>query len=307
MSHGRRVGTSFARQSGRGTFRAMAVLSVLAGLAVYLLSGVYVVKPEQQAVVVRCGKAVPGVVLPGTHYHLPYPVGEVFTLKPNEVKSVKIPDGPFFSDAGAEFITGDENIVHVALNIQYRVNDPKAYVFRSTEVDGLVRVAAEAALTDTIARTHVDDLLTSGKQTVLTRVKGLCQADLRSWNTGVEIISANFASVSPPAEVSDAFKDVASALEDKDRIVNEALGDQNQALHQARGQAHQTVSEAEALRTGNANRATGEAARFRRVLAEYRQSGGRDLTRARLYIEAMEKILPGVRKYLIDSPGGASR
>ena len=175
-------------------------------------------------------------------------------------------------------------------------------MFRCPQPDKLVRVAAEVALTDTVARTHVDDLLTSGKHVVLAQVKEQCQEDLRSWNAGIEVISANFASVTPPAEVSDAFKDVASALEDKDRIVNEALGDRSQTLHHARGTAHEIVSEAEGLRKGRVNRAGGEAARFQSVLAEYRESGNSDVTLLRLYVEAMEKVLPGARKYFVDMP-----
>jgi modulator of FtsH protease HflK len=318
-------GSRAPRATGPKAIRFVAGLSALAAAAVYLLSGIYVVNPEQQALVVRCGKALPGMVLPGTHYRLPYPVDTVHYLKPNEVKSVAIAgvydlpgeetegeaaeeEGQFYEAApsvGTEFITGDENIIHIALNVQYRVGDPLRYIFRCLWPEQLVKAATEVALTDTVARTHVDDLLTSGKHLVLARVKQRCQEDLRSWNTGIEIISANFASVSPPSEVSDAFKDVASALEDKDRIVNEARGDQSQTLHRARGTAQENVSEALGRREGKVNRAKGETARFQSVLAEYRQSGNSDVTISRFYIEAMEDILPKTRKYLIDLPASA--
>lgn len=326
MSANETVRTS-GSHPGQGKVPKLVVgLSALAAVTVYVLSGIYVVKPEQRALVVRCGKVIPGVVLPGTHYHVPYPIDKVYYLKPNEVKNVAITgtmpfrEGEAVEDqamramlemyevapnAGAEFLTGDENIIHVALNVQYRIGDPVQFVFRSPRPETLVRAAAEVALMNTVARTPIDDLLTSGKHLVLARVKQGCQNKLRSWDAGIEIISANFASVSPPAEVSDAFKDVASALEDKDRIINEAQGDRSEAIHRARGTAQKTISEALGYREGKVNRAKGDAARFLAVLDEYRQSGENDVSLTRFYIEAMEEVLSKTRKYFIDSPASA--
>ena len=307
-------------------------LSMAAALAVYLFSGIYVVKPEQQALVARFGKLVslkagqgrPRIILPGTHYHLPYPVDKVYYLKPNEVKSVVIaadtlygegeiegeipedePEGEAYEQqprAGAEFLTGDENIIHIALSAQYRVSAPTRYVFCCADPERLVRDATEMAMADTVARTPVDDLLTSGKQLVLARVKEISQQKLEALEAGINIISVNFASVSPPAEVSDAFKDVASALEDRDRIINEAEGDQNEAIHRARGNAQQDISTAVADRDAKINRAKGETERFLSVLREYRQSGESEVSLTRLYIESIEEVLSTVRKYLIDPP-----
>ena len=312
------------RSSSANAFKAGLGVSILVGLIVYLLSGVYVVAPEQQALVVRWGKVLSPVVWPGTHYHLPYPVDKVYRFKPNEVKNLAIVGTAQFvergeaadkdkrqmygdvQDTGAEFLTGDENIIHIALNVQYRIGDPVQFVFRSAKPDELVKSAAETALSDTVARTHVDDLLTSGKHLVLTRVKKRCQERLSSWGVGIEILSANFASVSPPAEVGDAFKDVASALEDKDRIVNEARGDQSEAIHRARGMAQKTISEALAYEEGKVNRAKGETARFLAVLDEYRQAGESDVSLTRLYIETMEEVFSSARKYFIDPPASAN-
>jgi len=277
--------------------------------------------------VVRCGKLLPTVVLPGTHYRLPYPVDEVYYFKPGEVKSVVIsqstlvgeaesegeviedePEGEFYEpspDIGAEFLTGDENIIHIALNVQYRISNPAQFVFRCARPEKLIESAAEMALADTVARTAVDDLLTSGKHLVLARVTERCQEKLESLKAGIQVIAVNFASVSPPAEVSDAFKDVASALEDKDRIINEARGDQKEAIHQARGTAQKQISEAMAYRKAKVNRAEGETKRFLAVLKEYRQSGQGEVSLARFYIEAMEEVMASVKKYLIDPPKSA--
>jgi len=305
--------------------KLIVMCSALVILLVYMLSGIFVVKPEQQALVVRCGKVLGDVVLPGTHYHLPYPISTVHHFEPNKVKSVAITEvldsrmeetakiagweeSTFWGNApgtGIEFITGDENIIHIVLNVQYRVSDPVQYLFRCSKPEKLVMVAAEIALTDTVARTHVDDLLTSGKHVVLARVKQRCQEDLRSWDSGIDIISTNFSSVSPPREVSDAFKDVASALEDKDRIVSEAEGDRRETLHRAQGTAQKNIKNAQGLSEGKVNRAKGEAARFQSVLADYRQSPNKDVTITRLYIESMENVLPDLGKYLIDLPASA--
>ncbi|HIJ74776.1 MAG TPA: protease modulator HflK, partial [Candidatus Hydrogenedentes bacterium] len=186
-----------------------------------------------------------------------------------------------------------------------RIGDPRQYVFCCRRPEMLVKCAAEQALTDTAVCTHVDDLLTSGKHLVLAQVKRQCQEKLRAWEVGIEIISANFASVYPPAAVSEAFKDVASALEDRDRIVNEARGDQSETIHRARGAAQKEISEATALSKAKVNRAQGETARFLAVLEEYRQSGKSEASITRLYIETMEEVLAEAEKYLIDPPRSA--
>ncbi len=306
--------------------------TIAAGIAVYLLSGIYVVKPEQQALVVRWGKLQPVAVLPGTHYHIPYPVEKVYYLKPSEVKSVVImnenvvqeplsegeiegeiedePEGEMGekdSGLGVQFLTGDENIVHVALNVQFRIDDPAAYVFECVDPRTLVKCNCESALADTVARTRVDDLLTLGKHVVLERIKRISQKRLDSLNAGVRIIGVNFSSVAPPPEVSDAFKDVASALEDKERIIKEAYGDQTEAIYRAQGQAEKQVNEAMAYRQGKINRAKGETDRFLAVLDEYRQSGKSPSLIMRLYIESIEKVMKDAKKYLIDAPQANSK
>ncbi|HOZ46669.1 MAG TPA: FtsH protease activity modulator HflK [Candidatus Hydrogenedentes bacterium] len=301
--------------------RAVSGVSLLAAIIVYGLSGIYVVQPEEQALILRFGELLPVPALPGTHYRLPYPIDRVFYFKPNEVKSVAIEGGGIGSEAevegeiiedeaegelveaaaarGAEFLTGDENIIHVALNVQYRISDPARYLFLCADAPRLVRDAAEMALASTVAHTSVDDLLTSGKLVVLDRTRDLVQQKLDAFEAGVAVIGVNFTSVTPPAEVNDAFKDVASALEDRDRVVSEALGDQSETVYRARGSAQQKISEAQAYRESKINRASGEADRFLAVLAEYRQSGEPKVSLTRLRLEALEEVLSRGEKYLI--------
>ena len=296
--------------------KAIVAPSLLAFVCIYLLSGIYVVKPEQEALVTRFGELRLPPLPPGTHYRLPYPVDQVTYIKPNEVKSVTVGRPGMSEDEGEieeyyvdtglgeEFMTGDENIIHITMNIQYKVGDPGAYakyLFNSVSPDLLVKLAAETALTDVVARTHVDDLMTSGKQWVLARIKDQAQKRIDRLDAGTVIIAANFASVSPPMEAVDAFKDVASALEDRDRFVNEATGEYNAAIPRARGEAEREKQEALALKESNINRAHGDADRFLATLHEFRSTEHTDISRLRLYIETMEEVMPRIKKYIVDT------
>lgn len=300
-------------RSGLSAFRIILVPSLLVFVCIYLLSGITIVKPEQEALVKRFGKLKAPPLLPGTHYCLPYPVDKVTYLKPKEVKSIMVgrPSMPedegeieeYYIDSGLgeEFLTGDENIIYVTMNVQYKVNDPAAYLFSGVFPEESVRLASESALTDVVARTHVDDLMTSGKQLVLADVRKQAQAQLDRLGVGVVIISATFANVSPPGDVVDAFKDVASALEDRDRFINEAVGEYNAAIPRARGEAERQKQEALGLKGSRVNRARGDADRFLATLQEYRMTGAGDLSQLRLYVETMEEVMPRMKKYIVDT------
>jgi len=288
--------------------KTLVWVSVAVLAAVYILSGIYRVEPDEQALVTRFGKLRPVIVLPGTHYRLPYPVDRVFLLKPNEIKNVVVgvysePATMYLSDeTGAELLTGDENIIHVVLNLQYKITEPANYVFDCVSPDLLVKYVSETVLTDTVARTPVDDLLTSGKQLVRSRVKKLVQQKLDRFDSGIMVVSANLADVSPHDQVLGAFKDVASAYEDMSRIVNEARGEYNSVIPRARAEAQNMVREAVAYSEEKINRAQGDADRFLSMLEQFRRSGQSKASLDRLYIETMEDILPQVKKYIVDMP-----
>lgn len=306
----------------RRLLRPVLLSSVVAFVVIYLLSGIYVVKPEQQALITRFGKLRPLPALPGTHYHLPYPIDRVYLFKPNEVKSVVVGKPLFVDDAGPEpseyigyyledtaeraFLTGDENIIHITLNVQYKVGDPARYLFSTTLADQLVAFAAETALARAVASTGVDALLTSGRQLVLAQVEEQAQGQLDELDAGVIIMRTSFGDISPPSPVIDAFKDVASALEDKDRKIHEARGNYNRAVALARGEASKTMSEAEGQKTSTINRALGDAERLLATLNEYRVSQTPHMTLLRLYLETIETILPKMKKYVIDTAVGGA-
>jgi membrane protease subunit HflK len=280
----------------------------LALLLLYLVSGVYFVAPEQQAVVTRFGRVVAKGVTPGIHYHLPWPVESVTKLKVLETKrltiGVEMPDqalGRAAAENPIQYLTGDQNIITVQMAVQYAIKDPAAYLYRSRDSAGMIARAVESAFAQTIAAEAVDHILTTGKIAVQNDTLRRSREILDAYRSGVFVSSINIENVIPPAEVADAFREVAGARADRDRIVNEAHGYSSDAIARAEGAAGKLVSDAESYRQQRVNEAEGDAARFTKLHAEY--SKARDVTERRLYLEAMEEILPRVKKVVIDSSG----
>jgi len=276
--------------------------------SIYLLSGVYLVAPDQQSVVVRFGRVVEKRVLPGIHYHLPFPVESVIKLKALETKrlavGIEMPDkvlGRGGLDSRALYLTGDQNLINVQVSVQFSVKDPADYLFNSRDVTRLVSQAVESAFAATIAGAGVDNLLTTGKVAVQNSTRQLSQEMLDSYSSGVSISSVNIESVSPPAGAADAFREVASARADRDRIVNEAYGYANDVVARSRGEADKSISDAESYRERRVNEAQGESERFTKLVVEYSQA--KQVTEKRLYLEAMEEILPRIKKVIVDSTG----
>lgn len=290
------------------------ILTVVVLPLLYLVSGVRTIKADEQALVLRFGKQLEMPLLPGTHYTFPYPIDRVYVYKPSEVKSIAVgitgfrpfPEGVqpasySGTNVGPEFLAGDESIIELEMNIQYQIKEPDAYLFRAIDADRLVVVASETALMSEMARSSVDDILTSGRQLMLANVKAAAQEMLAQMNAGITIIAVNLSKTMPPARVADAFKDVASALEDKDRLISDANGQYSQVIPEARGEAMRITQEALADKNGVIKRAQGEADRFEKTLAELRQTKDAELSILRLYLESIESIMPDVRKYILDT------
>ncbi|MCI0628172.1 MAG: FtsH protease activity modulator HflK [Acidobacteria bacterium] len=277
-------------------------------LGAYLLSGVYFVAADQQAVVLRFSRVIEKRVLPGVHYHLPYPMESVIKLKVLETKRLtvgfEIPDqvlGRTAAEKRTLFLTGDQNLINVQLAVQYSVKDPVFYLFHSREVADLISRAVESAFAQVIATERVDSLLTTGKIGIQNTTWQWSQEILDHYGSGVFVSSINLENVTPPAEVADAFREVASARADRDRIINEAHGYADDALAKVQGEAEKLLRESESHRQQRINQASGDAARFEKLLAEYRKA--REVTEKRLYLETMEEILPKIKKVIIDGSG----
>jgi membrane protease subunit HflK len=287
----------------------LARLILVVVVLMYLLSGIYVVQPDERGVVKRLGRVVADDVQPGIHYRIPWPVDTVARPQVTSIKRMsvgyKIVDqlkGLSPEPREAQFVTGDENIIEVQLLIQYVVKDPASFLYATEEPHWLVRKVGEAVLTEKIAALGVDALLTTAKIEVAAAVKQNAQEILDSYGVGVEIVAAHLQEVYPPREVADAFRDVASAREDKSRIIQEANGYANRVVPMARGEAQKLVTAAEGYRTEKVRTAEGEASRFRATVVEYWKSP--EAARERLYLEVMEKVLSVVRKYIVDAGSG---
>ncbi len=285
---------------GRGIWGVLIVLIVL-----WLLTGIYIVSADQQGVIKRFGEFV-RVTGPGIHYHLPFPVESVQRPRVTEVKRAEIgfrtiDQGPpsRYADRPNESImlTGNLNIVDCDMIVQYRIIDAIKYLFKVRDLPSTVHGASEAALRQVIGQRDIDEALTTGKGEIQEDAKNQLQTILDSYDSGLLIVAVQLQDVHPPQAVVDAFKDVASAKEDLNKMINQAQGYRNDLIPRTRGQAAQMVKEAEAWAAERIAKAEGDAENFNRILDEYRRS--RNVTRKRLLLETMEEILPGLQKYIL--------
>ncbi len=284
---------------GRGIIKLLVLLIVV----LYLATGIYIVQPDEQGIIRRFGKFA-RMDSPGLHYHLPYPFESAVTPSVTEVKRIEIGFRTVrngYTDVSEEalMLTGDENIVRAESIVQYRIKNAGDYLFNIIEPELTVRNAAEAALRQVIGSRKIDDALTEGKYEIQEETKLLIQELLDSYQSGIVVIAVQLQDVNPPEEVSAAFKDVASAKEDKSKFINEAEGYYNDVIPDARGEAVKITKEAEGYKIERIRKAEGDVAKFNQILTEYQK--GKDVTKYRLYIETMESILPNMKKYIMDN------
>lgn len=277
-------------------------LLILLIVILYLASGIYIVQPNEQGVIRRFGKFT-RLDSPGLHYHLPFPFETAVTPSVTEVKRIEIGfrtarGGYLEVPEEALMLTGDENIVSAESIVQYRIKNAADYLFNIIDPELTVRNAAEAALRQVIGSRKIDDALTEGKYEIQEETKLLIQEILDEYQSGILVIAVQLQDVNPPEEVSAAFKDVASAKEDKSKFINEAEGYRNDVIPKARGEAAKIVKEAEGYKIERVRKAEGDVAKFNQILAEYQN--GKEVTRNRLYIETMESVLPHMKKYILE-------
>jgi membrane protease subunit HflK len=289
-------------QGAHSPRRLPHIILVVCGL--WLLSGIYPVQPDQQAVVTRFGGVSAPRVTPGLHYALPWPIDRVYKLKVQQTRRLAI--GGDLSDGvlgrtqpnASQFITGDQNIINMNVVVQYSVADPARFLFHSQDVPAVIGAVIESDLARRIGHIRVDDVLTTEKVAIHNGVRRSAQVGLDAYETGVILASVNIDSVTPPAEAADAFRDVASARADAIRTVSESQGYSNDLLPRARGEAAQLLESAQAYKESKVNIAEGDASRFTQIAAEYAKAA--KVTSDRTYIEAMEQILPRMKKMILD-------
>ncbi len=287
------------RYRGRMVIGAIYVL--------WLLTGIYLIPADEQAVVTVFGAVSEERVMPGIHYTWPYPIGQVYKLKVRQLQRTVIGGDPADAVLGrveplrSQFLTGDQNIINVRTVAQYSVATPADYLFRANDVARAVEAAIEAELGRQIASRVVDDVLTTEKVAIQETVRQRAQQLIDGYGLGVILSTVNIEQISPPPEVADAFRDVASARADSARIVNEAEGYANDIIPRARGEGQQLIEASLAYKERNINEAQGDASRFTQLVAEYEKN--REVTRSRLYLETLEEILPRLKKTIVDDQG----
>jgi membrane protease subunit HflK len=288
------------------------LLGVVIVIAVvgWAATGFYIVNPDEVGVVKRFGQYV-YTTTPGPHWHLPYPIESVLKPKVTQVRRVEVgfrtvtvgPPARYQKvPAESHMLTRDENIVSTEFIVQYRVKDPMAFLFRVRDPDGTVRPAAEAAMREVVGRNTVDDVLTENKDRVQVEAAELLQGIMDSYDSGVRIDYVKLQDVYPPEPVIDAFRDVASAREDRERLKNEAEAYHNDVVPRAQGEREKMLRESEAYRETKIKTSEGDVARFLALYAEYK--GAKDITRKRLYLDAMAEILPRAKIVLNEGKGG---
>ena len=274
----------------------LAILLLVVG-AWFVLSAFFIVGPDEEGVVRRFGKWT-RTESSGLHFKLPYPIEKVDLPKVTQVQQISV--GRILKEA--KMLTGDENILLVEMRVQYKIKDAAQYLFNVQNVEELIKDATESALRQTIGSHPIDDPLTEKKAEIMDEIQLLLQQMLDDYKCGIDIRQVQLQDVNPPQEVDFAFKDVQSAKEEKEQLINQALGYQNDLIPKARGEAVTMIREAEGYREERVKRAEGDASRFLSVLAEYRKA--KNVTEKRLYLETMEQILPGIDKVILDEEAG---
>jgi len=304
----------FGRRAAALGARRIAAMIAGALLLIFLWSTWFTVQPEETGIVQRFG-AVERTVGPGLHFKFPVGIETVRLVPTARVLKQEFGFGTASMGTGGRtqyeagnkafkevslMLTGDLNVIDVQWIVQYRIEDPVRYLFRVRESRQTIRDIAEAVMRRVVGNRLGSDVLTVGRVAVSTEVRVEMQKILSDYETGVRLVTVELQDVTPPDPVKPAFNEVNEARQDRERTINQAQERANREIPKARGEATRTITEAEGYAVERVNRASGEATRFRAVLAEYQRAP--EVTRRRLYLEAIGSILPEAKAlYIVDS------
>jgi membrane protease subunit HflK len=291
-------------------------LMVLGVLVLWGFSGFFRVEPDELGVVLRFGEKV-REVQPGLNYHLPYPIESVLTPKALRVNKIDIGmrvvddvrrGGTTTRDVPEEslMLTGDENIVDVDFSVLWKVKPAGVgeYLFNIQNPEGTVKAVAESAMREVVGRSEIQPILTGARQTIENAVQELMQKTLDHYGAGIFVQQVQLQKVDPPTQVIDSFRDVQAARADLERAQNEAQTYANRVVPEARGRVAQITQAAEAYRQQTVAEATGQTSRFLKIYEQYKKAPA--VTRERMYLETMERVLGGTDKIILDSGAGGS-
>jgi len=293
---GRGRGGGGGAGGGAGGPLAGVGLGVIVGiiLVVWLASGFYIVQPAERGVVLRFG-AYTDTTEPGPHWHLPFPIESVDKVDVDRIESFR---------HKAQMLTQDENIVDVELTVQSRILDPLHYLFQDQDPQRSLRDATESAVREAIGKNKLDFILTEGRGKIAAEIQAGIQDLLSKYRTGLVATSVNMQPAKAPDAVKAAFDDAIKAREDKERSENKAQAYFNDILPKARGAAARRVAAAEGYRDQVIAEAEGEAARFLAVLAQFTKAP--EVTRQRIYLDAVESVMAGTNKVFLDVKDGTN-
>ena len=281
----------------------------LAAIVLWGFSGFFRVEPDELGVVLRFGQEV-REVQPGLNYHLPYPIESVLTPKALRVNKIdigmrQVEDGRRSATREVPeeslMLTGDENIVDVNFSVLWKVKPTGVgdYLFNIQSPEGTVKAVAESAMREVVGRSEIQPILTGARQTVENAVQELMQRTLDHYGAGILVQQVQLQKVDPPSQVIDAFRDVQAARADLERLQNEAQTYANRVVPEARGKVAQITQAAEAYKSQTVAEATGQTSRFLKIYEQYKKAP--DVTRERMYLETMERVLGGSNKIVIDA------
>lgn len=283
---------------------------VIAGIAVliWLGSGFFIVQEGQQAVITQFGK-YHSTVGAGFNWRLPYPIQRHESVRVTQIRSVDVGRDAVIKSTGlreSAMLTQDENIVEIKFAVQYRLNDARAYLFESKSPDDAVVQAAESAVREVVGKMTMDNAMADERDQIAPRVRDLMQVILDRYQVGIEVVAVNMqqGGTRPPEQVQAAFDDVLKAGQERERVKNEAQAYANDVVPRAVGTAARLTQEAEGYKARIVAQAEGDAQRFSSVLAEYQKAP--QVTRDRMYVDAMQQIYQGVNKVIIDSREGGN-
>ncbi|HQU69435.1 MAG TPA: FtsH protease activity modulator HflK [Albidovulum sp.] len=288
--------------SGPGGFggppinRTTVAFGALAAVALWAYASFYTVRPEEQSVELLLGKFY-AIGEPGLNF-APWPFisADVIPVTPERTEDIGL--GTSGQGDSGLMLTGDENIVDIDFQVVWNVSDPTKYLFNLRDPQLTINAVAESSMREIIAQSQLAPILNRDRGVIAERLKSLIQTTLDSYDSGLNVVRVNFNRADPPREVIEAFKNVQSAEQERDRLQKEADAYANTVVAGARGQSAQFLEEAEAYRAQVVNQAEGEASRFTAVLGEYQKAP--EVTRKRLYLETMEEVLGRVDKVIID-------
>lgn len=274
-------------------------LGALALIAVWSFMSFYTVRPEERSVELFLGESS-GVGDPGLNF-APWPVVTYEKVQVTGERTTDIGTVAGSNDSGL-MLTRDQNIVDIGFQVVWNISDPEKYLFNLVDPEDTIRAVSSSAMRDIIARSELSPILNRDRGVIASDLRTAVQATLDSYNAGISVIRVNLQTAQPPREVIDAFRAVQAAQQERDRLEKEADAYANQVTAGARGEAARLLEDAEAYRAQAVNSAQGEAARFLSVFTEYVKAP--EVTRRRLYLETMERVLGGMNKVILDGVSG---